>query len=176
MSLFRVSDFRLRLGCLGACSPAEPKAAWAAPPCACGHVTQGENGLLDDPGLNAHAANPGINLAAGSPKRGFRSTCQTFLEAQLIQKKVLNCIFGVRTLFSARLETNSFEDGLARNAHRVSSAIRRNFGRNFAQLGRKSAQPSAILTTAQILVTTLAPSRWLPETFRALFSPKTFEH
>ena len=53
--------------------------------------------------------------------------------------------------FSARLETNSFEDGLARNAHRVSSAIRRNFGRNFAQLGRKSAQPSAILTTAQIL-------------------------
>ena len=78
--------------------------------------------------------------------------------------------------FSARLETNSFQDGLARNAHRVSSAIRRNFGRNFVQLRRKSAQPSATSTTAQILVTTLAPSRWLLETLWALCSPKTFEH
>ena len=34
-------------------------------------------------------------------------------------------------------------------------------------------QPSAISTTAQILVTTLAPSRWLPETCRALFSKRT---
>ena len=94
----------------------------------------------------------------------------------MIQKKVLNCTFGVRALFYARLETSSFEDGLARNAHRVSSAIWRNFGCNFAQLGRKSVQPSAISTIAQLLVTTLAPSRWLPETFRALFVPKTFEH
>ena len=43
----------------------------------------------------------------------------------------------------------SVENSLARNAHRVSSAVRRNFGRNFAQLGRKSVQPSAISTTAQ---------------------------
>ena len=44
------------------------------------------------------------------------------------------------------------------------------------QLGNKSAQPSANSTTAQILVTTLPPSRWLPKTFRALVSPKSFEH
>ena len=98
-------------------------------------------------------------------------TSQTILEAQLIRQKVLNCIFGVRALFSARLETDSFDCGLARNAPRVSSAIRRNLRRKFAQLGRKSAQPSAISTTAQILATTLAPSRWLPETFRAPFFP-----
>ena len=85
-------------------------------------------------------------------------------------------VIAVRAHFYARLETSSFEDGLARNAHRVSSAIWRNFGCNFAQLGRKSVQPSAISTIAQLLVTTLAPSRWLPETFRAFFMRKTFEH
>ena len=62
----------------------------------------------------------------------YLSVC---LGAQLIQKKALNGIFGVRALFSARLGTNSFE--CPNSGH-----LR------------------------------LAPSRWLPETFRALFRQK----
>ena len=67
-------------------------------------------------------------------------------------ENVLNCIFGVRTLFVARLETNGFQDGLARNAHRASSAIRRNLRAQLratrAQIRATSRNPGAILTTA----------------------------
>ena len=66
---------------------------------------------------------------------------------------MLNCIFGVRAACSAQLSANSVDDGLARNLPRVSRAMRRNSGSNFAQLGRKSAQPSAMSPTSRILVT-----------------------